>query len=295
MRLNPFWKKISLVHFLVIILTLFISLHIPTGLLAEAQQSDYVKAQLISEIQSIQPGQPFYVALRLEMNKHWHTYWKNPGDSGLPTEIKWNLPEGFVPGDIQWPIPQKFETPTAVSFGYEGEVFLITKIAAPEEIRSGSNVKLAASVEWVVCNDSCIPGHSDLTIEMAVKDEEPKKNSKWADQFRKTRKNLPKTFSDWKINASKNKNQILIQITPPSWFKRELKNITFFPEQIGIIKYSASQNLKRSEDGYIIEIQRSNLSTKIPAQLKGLLFSQKGWSKSGQERVLFIDVPLNKH
>jgi hypothetical protein len=78
----------------------------------------------------------------------------------------------------------------------------------------------------------------------------------------------------------------------PSEFKGELKNITFFPEQGGIINYSGSQNLKRAQDGYILEVQRSKLSTRLPARLKGVLLSPEGWGNSREERALHIDVPL---
>jgi len=108
-----------------------------------------VKAYLVSEVLSIKPGQKFSVGLLLVIDKGWHTYWKNPGDSGLPTKIEWDLPDGFVPGDIQWPYPQRFELPELVNFGYEGEVFLITEIVAPKTLVSGSRVKVATSVDWL--------------------------------------------------------------------------------------------------------------------------------------------------
>ena len=292
MRSNPFWKKIGLFHYSFAKLTLLILLYFCTALLAESHQSDHVKAQLISEVKSIQPGKPFCVALRLKMDEHWHTYWKNPGDSGMATKIEWNLPDGFVPGDIQWPYPRRFETSQEVSFGYEREVFLITQIQAPRTIESGTRVKLRASVDWLVCKDKCIAGHADLMLELPVKSEKPKVKARWADHFKETRKKLPKAPSDWEINASIKKNQILIYIKSPSWFKDELKNITFFPEQIGIINYSASQNLKRTRDGCILEIQRSQLSTKLPSRLKGVLFLPEGWSNQRQESALSIDVPL---
>jgi len=295
MKPNPFWEKVYLVHCRVIKLILFILLSITAGLLAGPQQSDHVKAQLISEVQSVQPGQTFCVALRLQMDEHWHTYWKNPGDSGLPTKIDWNLPDGFIAHEIQWPYPQKFEENSLVSFGYEGDVLLITEIKAPETIKPGSRVEIKASVDWLVCKESCISGHADLMIDLPVKEEVPKINARWADHFLKTRMRLPKEFSDWKINASINKDKILIQITPPLWLKNELSNVTFFPEQGGIINYSGVQNLRKSKDEYIIEIQRSLLLKKLPAQLKGVLFSQKGWSNSRQERALRIDVPLHQY
>ncbi|HDZ27630.1 MAG TPA: hypothetical protein ENH65_14115, partial [Candidatus Aminicenantes bacterium] len=259
---------------------------------AEPQQSEHVKARLISEVKSIQPGESFYVALWLKMDKLWHTYWKNPGDSGLPTKIEWNLPDGFVPGVVQWPYPKRFEKSGLVSFGYEGEVFLITQIEAPKAIKSGTNAKLSASVDWLVCKERCTSGHVDLVIKMPVKDKNPKINRRWASHFRETRKKLSRISSEWEVNAFINKDQILIHIDVPSEFKGELKNITFFPEQGGIINYSGSQNLKRAQDGYILEVQRSKLSTRLPARLKGVLLSPEGWGNSREKRALHIDVPL---
>jgi len=292
MKPNPIWKRISLFQYPLISLALFIFIYVFIAFSAEPQQSEHVKARLISEVKSIQPGESFYVALWLKMDKLWHTYWKNPGDSGLPTKIEWNLPDGFVPGVVQWPYPKRFEKSGLVSFGYEGEVFLITQIEAPKAIKSGTNAKLSASVDWLVCKERCTSGHVDLVIKMPVKDKNPKINRRWASHFRETRKKLSRISSEWEVNAFINKDQILIHIDVPSEFKGELKNITFFPEQGGIINYSGSQNLKRAQDGYILEVQRSKLSTRLPARLKGVLLSPEGWGNSREKRALHIDVPL---
>lgn len=292
MRPNPFWKRISFFQYLLICLAFFIFVYVFTVFSGEPQHSEHVKARLISEEKSIRPGKPFCVALWLKMDKNWHTYWKNSGDSGLPTRIEWNLPDGFVPGVIQWPYPKRFKESELVSFGYEGEVFLITQIEAPKAIKSGTKAKISASADWLVCKESCIPGHVDLVIKMPVKNKRPKIDRRWVNHFRETRKKLPRTSSEWKIKTTVDKNQIFIHIYTPSEFKGELKNLTFFPEHAGIINYSGSQNLKRSQDEYILGIPRSKLSTKLPARLKGVLLSPESWGSSREERALHIDVPL---
>jgi len=292
MKPYPFWKRISLFQYPLIILALFILLSFFSTLSAKPQKSEHVRARLISEVKSIQPGKPFCIAVWLKMDKHWHTYWKNPGDSGLPTKIEWNLPDGFVPGNIQWPYPKKFKESDLVSFGFEGEVFLITRIEAPKTIKPGTNAKLSASVDWLVCKDSCLAGHADLMIKMPVKDKNPKINRRWANHFKETRKKLPKTSSEWKMKASANENHILIHINQTSELKGELRRVEFFPEQAGIINYSGSQNLTKSQDGCILEVQRSELLTKLPERLKGVLLSPQSWSNSREERALRIDVPL---
>ena len=279
----------------IITVSLFVLLQIFPGISLANMTSNHVKAQLISEVKSIKPGQAFCVAVRLVMDEGWHTYWRNPGDSGSPTEIRWDLPEGFIADDIQWSYPLKFETPPLVSFGYKDEVFLLTEIKVSESINPGSMARLRANVDWLVCKEVCIPGHADLSIEIPVKNETAKIDERWADLFNKTREKLPKTYSDWMISASIKQNQILIQITPPSWFENVLSNIIFFPEHFELVDYSESQNFKGSDKGYIIEVKRSQFATKLPSRLKGVLFSKKGWGYSEQERALRVDVPFKKY
>jgi DsbC/DsbD-like thiol-disulfide interchange protein len=275
-------------------LVFFIVFLVSTIILAGCKNSEPVKAQLISELKSIQPGQAFCVALRLEMAEQWHTYWKNPGDSGMPTKIEWNLPDGFRASGIQWPTPQKIATPHDVSFGYEGEVFLLTEIKAPDAVESGSSVEITARVDWLACKEICVPGHADLMMRLPVKGEKSEPDKRWVRRLTATRRNMPKKFSDWEINASAKNGQIFIHIIPPQWFKKELADISFFPEQEGIIDLSGKQQLQSSKDGYVLEVQRSIFSEKLPERLQGVLISKYGWSQSGQEKALTVDVSVHR-
>lgn len=294
MNVHPLSEKMSFTYpsslRLVLFIVFFASVVIWTG----CQNSDSVKAQLVSEVKSIQPGQTFCVALRLEMDKQWHTYWKNPGDSGMPTQIVWNLPDGFHAGEIQWPYPQKFEDNELVSFGYEGEVFLLTEIKVPDTVKPGARAEIVAEVDWLACKESCIPGHADLKISLPVQDRKPESGRRWTGRFSDTRRKLPGKFTDWKISAAVKNDLILMHILPPSWFESELTGLEFFPEQEGIIDLSGKQNLQKSEEGYVIEIQRSLLSGKLPSRLQGVLISEKGWSQSRKGHALHIDVALHR-
>src|SRR5215475_2130090 len=86
--------------------------------LAAPVKTDYVEAELVAARTAIVPGEPLTVALRLSMQKGWHTYWRNPGDSGLPTTLDWKLPAGVVAGPIQWPAPQVLAQGPLVNYGY---------------------------------------------------------------------------------------------------------------------------------------------------------------------------------
>src|SRR5438874_12359056 len=92
---------------------------------AQAQavvKTDNVRAELISEVSQVKPGEPFWVALRLTIRPHWHTYWKNPGDSGLPTEINWTLPAGVKAESIVWPTPTLIDVGGIINYGLQDDI-----------------------------------------------------------------------------------------------------------------------------------------------------------------------------
>src|SRR5260221_1843657 len=94
-------------------------------------KTGHVEAELVSERTAFVPGQTTTVALRLKMADGWHTYWQNPGDSGLPTTLAWTLPSGVTTGPIAWPAPYALPAGPLVNYGYEGEVLLLTDVQVP--------------------------------------------------------------------------------------------------------------------------------------------------------------------
>ena len=76
------------------------------GIGAAPVRTAHVEAELIAERNALVPGTTATVALRLDIERGWHTYWRNPGESGLPTTLAWRLPPGYVAGDIEWPAPR---------------------------------------------------------------------------------------------------------------------------------------------------------------------------------------------
>lgn len=123
-----------------------------------------VEARLVADVEVVQAGQPFTVGVVLDMAPGWHTYWKSPGDAGLPTKVDWKLPEGFSAGDLEWPVPQRVIEPGDIQvFAYKGRVVLLATITPPAELASGP-VQLAAKATWLVCEQICIPGSAGLEL-----------------------------------------------------------------------------------------------------------------------------------
>ncbi len=138
---------------------------------ARAQKFDgrqLVEAKLLADTTTVVPGQTFAAGLLLKMAPGWHTYWQFPGDAGIPTEIKWNLPPGWKAGSIQWPVPLKLKEPGDIQiYGYHDEVLLMMQLTPPPKI-DGSTVHLAGAADWLVCEKVCIPGSAEVQLDLPV-------------------------------------------------------------------------------------------------------------------------------
>lgn len=118
-----------------------------------------VELELLTDVASVPAGDSFLVGVRFRLDPHWHVYWKNPGQSGLPTEVTFR---GAETGELQWPAPSRFETPgPIVTFGYENEVLLFAEARAPE---GDGPFELEASADFLVCEDACVPGNATLSL-----------------------------------------------------------------------------------------------------------------------------------
>ena len=127
-----------------------------------------VRAELVAHApEGLAAGKPLWLGLMIEHAPHWHTYWKNPGDSGLPTTLAWTLPAGVTAGDIQWPTPGRLPIGPLMNYGYEGTLLLavpVTVNVAP----AGTTLDVKLRAEWLVCKDVCIPESGDFTLQIPV-------------------------------------------------------------------------------------------------------------------------------
>ena len=202
----------------------------------------HVDAELIAAVDSIVPGQPLLVGLRLKHEHEWHTYWQVPGDSGLPTQIKWQLPAGFNAGPIDWPHPKRLPVGPLMNFGYEGETLLLTTIKVPADLPLGTPVTLSGKASWLECKDVCIPGDAQVKLTLPVKQQSAPSSS--AALFKATQKLVPGSVLD--ASATIDANRIRVVLSPPAG--KTLDKFEFFPLEEGRIEPAAPQVLK-SESG----------------------------------------------
>ncbi len=135
--------------------------------------TDQVRAELMAHApEGVEPGKPVWLGLQITHKPEWHTYWKNSGDSGLPTVLEWTLPAGVIAGDIDWPTPKKIPIGTLANYGYENTVLLPVPLTITPQFKPGLlsgelDVKLKAA--WLVCKKECIPEEGEFALKLPVK------------------------------------------------------------------------------------------------------------------------------
>src|SRR5690606_14669554 len=131
------------------------------------QSAKHLRAELVSEYRQVQPGQTLQLALHFVPDEHWHTYWQNPGDSGLPTQLSWTLPAGVSVGAIKWPAPQAIAVPPLVNYGFEGQTILLSDLTIAADYQADT-VPLTLKVDWLVCEEVCIPAEAQFSLTLPV-------------------------------------------------------------------------------------------------------------------------------
>lgn len=248
-----------------------------------------VEAELVADVAAIRPGQEFQVALRLKMDPHWHVYWINPGDAGLVPEVEWDLPEGFEVGELEFPVPHRIPTPPLVSYGYEGEVFILAKVKAPESLVGGSSVTLNAAASWLVCEESCIPGDARLSLALPVSDTgETLVPAKFASDIAETRANLPVDADGGTIAYEDLGDTLIVSLQWEGLVGAKLKDPYFYIEQTAVSDSAKEQSFDLSGDVLRIAIPKTEYFEAPENGYSGLLYSGNGFpAANGLESVRF--------
>jgi thiol:disulfide interchange protein len=211
--------------------------------------TENVKARLVSEVNAIGPGQVFWVALELEIRDGWHTYWRNPGDSGQATSLAWQLPPGFTAGDIVWTTPHRFEIAPLVNYGYAKHAVHLVQITAPKDLKAGAPLTLAAKASWLVCSDVCIPEGADLQLKMPLGAQAGGLDPAESPLFTAARSELP-SAQPAATSARIHGDQLVITLGS-EWgaMLSQIRSLSFFPYAEGGIEYATPQKLTRTKDG----------------------------------------------
>lgn len=151
-----------------------------------------IEPSLIADGEVLVPGRPLTVAVRLDIAEGWHTYWENPGDSGIPAGVEWDVPEGVRVGPLQWPVPRKVTEPGDMKvYAYKDEAVLLARVFTRPDLDL-DEVTIRARADWLVCRESCLPGDAELSLTLPVGDEAAPANT---DRFAEYRERLPRRLA----------------------------------------------------------------------------------------------------
>ncbi len=263
-----------------------VTLNLPRTLLLASSLSFYASAtlaaataiphgtlELIAENPWIAAGQSVNLGLRFQLEKGWHIYWINPGDSGEPPRVKWQLPAGLAAGAIEWPAPQRLGKSTIVDYGYEDAVTLIVPMHAEVTVAAQKTVQLAAQVAVLVCREMCIPGKAQLSLTLPVRTQQPTADARTEDVFAATRKSLPRPMpGSWRFSIVEAKDSFLLTAN----FGHQINEATFYPLLESQIDNAAQQKLEPLPTGFRMTLRKSDQLLKPIDRLKGVLALSAG-------------------
>ena len=223
------------------LLTLFSLLFFSSNLfLNEKSFASNSSFEIIPEKVSIFNENEIYLIVKFDLEKNWHTYWKNPGDSGEPASFEWDLPEGFEISEAMWPTPELIPYPPLTTFGYTDQLELLFKLSLPEGVKENSVIEVSS--KWLVCADVCIPQEGSVSFDLF------KANQTYPSQIEqllsKIKQKIP--LDNGKTITSKIEEDRLVLNLKELGF--DITDAYFFPFRKDVIDYSVNQKLKKNDE-----------------------------------------------
>ena len=233
---------------------------------AAVVRTPQVRAELVAHApEGVAAGKPLWLGLKIEHQPNWHTYWKNPGDSGLPTTLAWTLPAGVTAGPIEWPTPRRLPIGPLLNYGYEGTVLLPVALQVPAGFAAETlPVKLHA--EWLVCKDVCIPEGGDFALDLPAR----AATAAQAALFEAARAALPGSDAGVQASAEVQGDALVVRVAglPAAWTGRSL---AFFPETPGVLHNAARPEARWSGSEWTARLALDPQRTEAPATLPAVL------------------------
>ena len=246
-----------------------------------------VTARLVSETTTVAPGATFWVDLHLDIAPGWHTYWRNPGDSGLPTEIAWTLPAGLTAGDIVWPVPERFVVGGLGNYGYRDNVNLLVPITVSDQVKPGETAHLDAAVSWLVCSEICIPGEAKLALDLPVSTHPALPDPAVQELFATARRQLPKP-ANFEARFATAHQELRLLLPKTALAGMAQPSVSFFPFDANAIDAAAEPKLQRRAGGFELVMQRADTpAATVPKGLDGVLVLRDA---NGGEQALSLQA-----
>ena len=235
----------SFYRFLLSVLVLAFAAAAPVH--AAEGQSAHITAKLIAESATVAPNGQVLLGLDYVTTKGWHTYWINPGDTGLAPKITWNLPDGVTAGDIQWPTPTQLPAFGLMSYGYDGPTTLLIPLRNASKLTAGDTLPIKAHVDYLVCADVCIPESLDVSLNLKVG---PPSRGPGAAAIDKAKSALPQVDP---LKGTIDIHNNTVEFGFPGSF--DARGAYFFPAQSDVVSATAPQTVDMGGKGFALRTQ----------------------------------------
>lgn len=219
------------------------------------------------------------------MEPTWHTYWKNPGDSGIPPSIDWKLPSGWKAGPIEWPTPERIKDGGLVSYAYQHEVLLLTRLTPPPNARQGSTIELKGTASWLICQRGCLPASQPISLRLQIGNDQT--NPIWENRLESARSALPQSEQGLKMSATAKNGFITLSIET----SEKGEGFQFYPAN-ETIEPAAQQPVTQTAAGFSMQLKLSEFNQSKITRLSGLLIPPKGVRLGDRQGAVVVDIPV---
>jgi thiol:disulfide interchange protein/DsbC/DsbD-like thiol-disulfide interchange protein len=247
---------------------LALALPLAAGAQSAVVKTDEVRAELVAQApEGVGPGKPVWLGLAIQHAPHWHTYWKNPGDSGLPTTLTWHLPAGVSTGEIAWPTPQRLPVGPLVNYGYEGQLLLPVPLAVAPDFK-GETLDVKLSAQWLVCKDVCIPQQGEFALKLPVRATSMAQRALFDAAFAAQPKDAAAAQARAELVDNAQALRVAISGLPAALRGKEL---AFFAETAGVIEHAAKPNARWDGSTWHADVPISPQRFESPQRMHAVL------------------------
>lgn len=243
-------------------------------------QTDQVEVRLVPATTQVRPGERLTLGLHQRIAPHWHTYWRNPGDSGLATRLDWHLPAGAQAGPIQWPIPQHFEIGPVTNYGYGDAVTLLTEVSLPRTLTVGSQVPIEVEANWLVCHEVCIPQKARLGLSLPVVAADTPASST-DPLITQARAQLPQSPA-WSATVARSGTGLTLTLPAQAVPANVTPGLRFFPSEWGPVSHAGAQPVSRQGDAWVLQLPAGEAPLAEGQVLDGVLVVSQGEGAQAQ-------------
>ncbi len=251
-----------------------------------------IQMELVTEQKGIIPGEEFWIGWRIVRQEGWHTYWKHPGDVGVAPSIEWELPHGFLIGELLYCLPEKVKMGSIRANGHCGETLFLAKAQAPQNLKVGNFISIEAKASWLACSRKCLPGFGNLNLELEIVQEKVF-DASLNKRFEEFRKLIPKSLGDhWKASALERGRYIELSLENEVHGVKKGQNRTVFFCTNRLIRSDGIQFYSLEQDTIKLRLERSDWADKDEKFLSGLVYREGGWGGEVEGEYFSIRVPL---